>query len=66
MDKLRSRIKETALVLSDELRKEYPYVYPETGAIDNYVKDCIESHRTPSVHMLYDYLLSHNLCEVEE
>lgn len=52
--------------LCDELRREYPYIHTENSVVEDYVTQCYKSGRTPSVHLLYDYVLSQNLCEVDE
>lgn len=52
--------------LNEELRDAYPYVFPEDGVIEQYVKNNWEHRETISVHLLYDYIISQSLGEVEE
>lgn len=52
--------------LNEELRDAYPYVFPEYGVIEQYVKDNWDRREAISVHLLYDYIISQGLGEVEE
>lgn len=56
---------ETVTMLANQLRSIYPYVTVEESVIRKYVRSC-KDEKTVSVHLLYDYVLSQGLCEVEE
>lgn len=51
--------------LGQQLRQEYPYVYVDESVIRKYIRSC-KDEKSVSVHYLYDFVLSQNLCEVEE
>ncbi len=55
----------TVEMLAQQLRQEYPYVYVEESVIRKYIRSC-KDEKMISVHLLYDYVLSQDLCEVDE
>lgn len=58
--------KDMARKLHDELRKQYPFVFVEIEKVEKYVRECNRNNYEISVDLLYDYLISQDLCEVEE
>lgn len=66
METLTTEQRAVADRLREELREAYPYVYPEIYAVERYVIQGWSRKEHFDVHLLYDYLLSQGLCEVEE
>ena len=59
-------VEEKAKKLLEGLRGQYPYIYTSLEVVEKYVRQSEKYKTTPTVDLLYDYVLSQNLCEVEE
>lgn len=59
-------IEEKAKKLLEGLREQYPFVYTSLEVVEKYVRQSEKCKTTPTVDLLYDYVLSQDLCEVEE
>lgn len=59
-------VEEKAKQLLESLREQYPFVYTSLEVVESYVRHSEKYNTTPTVDLLYDYVLSQDLCEVEE
>lgn len=66
MDFTQKLVKAKAQQLLEGLKEQYPYVYVEISEVEKYVRESNKYDTTPTVDLLYDFLLSQGLCEVEE
>lgn len=66
MESSQNLVKEKAQELHEELRERYPFVFVEIDKVEKYVRECNRNNYEISVDLLYDYLISQGLCEVEE
>lgn len=58
--------RKVAYRLRKELKEAYPYVYPNIYGIEHFVMQEWARPERLTAHILYDFLISQGLCEVEK